>query len=59
MIKGLCYLTAGLWTFNTVLLFASGRYDTGIQVGIATIIFWLWAYILESDSSHKENKNAE
>ncbi len=43
----LFYITAGIFTLNVILNLITGEVYTAIQLGFATFVLWLWAYLLE------------
>ncbi len=40
------YIIAGIWTLNTLINFFIGEFYTFIQLGLVTIVLWMWAYLL-------------
>lgn len=54
MIRYLFYLTPAIFTLNVIMQFMVGETYTGIQLGLATLVLWLWAYIIEKNMENKK-----
>ncbi len=50
----LFYITAGIFTLNAIFNLATGEVYTGVQLGFATLVLWMWAYLLET--AEKDDK---
>lgn len=49
------YITAGIWTLNAIFNLITGDIYMGIQLGLASMIFWMWAYLLEEEAQKRRN----
>ena len=45
----LFYITAGIFTLNVIFSFIIGEVQVAVQLGFATLVLWMWAYLIESN----------